>query len=108
MNTTLNAADTPMQSKICLALDGLWSGPAIDLARTLASWVYAVKIHDLYDAEGPVVIRGLRNVGVKRVWVDAKLHDTPDTVGLRALALARNGARIITVHASGGVPMMKA
>jgi orotidine-5'-phosphate decarboxylase len=42
------------------------------------------------------------------LWVDYKIHDTKDTVALRVKALVRNGAKIITVHASGGVPMMKA
>jgi orotidine-5'-phosphate decarboxylase len=39
--------------------------------------------------------------------VDYKLHDTKDTVGLRVSALVVHGAKVITVHASGGVEMMK-
>ncbi len=104
MITAANSAE----SKICLALDGLSAERAIVLTSELAPWIYAAKIHDLYDAEGPNIIRLLKKVGVKRVWIDAKLHDTPDTVALRTRALIRNGANIVTVHAAGGIPMMKA
>ena len=96
------------ESKICLALDDLSAERAIELTSKLWPWIYAAKIHDLYDAEGPNIIKELKKAGAKRVWVDAKLHDTKDTVALRTRALVRNGARIITVHASGGIPMMKA
>ena len=100
-------SDKP-ESRICLALDGLSAERAIVLTSELAPWIYAAKIHDLYDAEGPNIIRLLKKAGAKRLWVDDKLHDTPDTVALRTRALIRNGANIVTVHAAGGIPMMKA
>ncbi len=96
------------ESKLCLALDGASIGRAIFLMGLLAPWVYAVKIHNLYDLIGHTMVRDLQRVGARRVWIDAKLHDTPDTVRLRVGALVQNGARIITVHASGGVSMMEA
>ena len=102
------AAAHVAESRICLALDGLSVERACSLTSKLGEYCHAVKIHDMYDAEGPNIIRILKKVGAKRVWVDAKLHDTKDTVALRAGSLARSGAAIITVHASGGVPMMKA
>ena len=96
------------KSRICLALDGLSLEDAVSITSNVGRHCYAVKIHDLYDAEGPNVIRILIRIGAKRVWVDYKTADTKDTVGLRVKALVRNGANIVTVHASGGVPMMKA
>lgn len=95
-------------SKICLALDGLSAQEACSLTTALGPLIHAVKIHDLLDSEGPQIFHYLRTAGAKLVWADYKLHDTPGTVALRAKALARNGASIITVHAGGGVPMMKA
>ena len=95
-------------SRICLALDGLSLEDAVSITSRVGNRCYAAKIHDLYDAEGPNVISILKNAGMKRVWVDYKTHDTKDTVGLRVKALVRNGADIITVHASGGVSMMRA
>lgn len=95
-------------NKISLALDGLSAGVALELTKKLRQWVKAVKLHDLLDTWGPAIIRQLEEAGAKLPWVDYKLHDTKDTVGLRVRALVKNGAKIITVHASGGVPMMKA
>ena len=106
--TSRIAKQKMLESKICMALDGLTVEKSLELTVTLAPWLYAVKIHDLYDDQGPSIIGDLRRAGAKRVWIDAKLHDTPDTVAARARALVRNGASIITVHASGGIPMMKA
>ena len=50
----------------------------------------------------------LKKAGAKKVWVDYKLYDIPTTARLRAKALAKSGCDIISVHASGGIPMMKA
>jgi orotidine-5'-phosphate decarboxylase len=94
--------------RISLALDGLSAKRAIELTKKLGQWLRALKLHDLLDAYGPRIIRLLKKAGAECPWVDYKLHDTKDTVALRVRALVRNGAKIITVHASGGVPMMKA
>jgi orotidine-5'-phosphate decarboxylase len=62
---------------------------------------------ELYSAEGPAVVQWLRGEG-KRVFVDLKLHDIPNTVQSAARAVARLGASLLTVHASGGEAMMRA
>lgn len=98
---------TQKKSKIYLALDGLPKHIATILASRLGAVARAVKIHDVLDRDGPYIIMMLSDYGAKAVWVDYKLHDTKDTVGLRVAALVKNGAKIITVHASGGVPMMQ-
>ena len=97
-----------IDSKICLALDGQSVASATNLAWNLGKSSHALKIHDLLDKFGPVVMGSLKRNGARLVWVDYKLHDTKDTVGLRVAALVKNGADIITVHASGGIPMMEA
>ena len=96
-----------MKSKIALALDGLSFEKATRLIVALGALLRAAKIHDLLDAFGPPVLTVIKALG-GTPWVDYKLHDTKDTVALRVKALARNGAKIITVHASGGVEMMQA
>jgi len=95
-------------AKISLALDGLSLERAIELTKKLGRWLFALKLHDLLDTYGPKAINKLKAAGATVPWVDYKIHDTKDTVALRVRALVCNGARIITVHASGGVPMMKA
>jgi orotidine-5'-phosphate decarboxylase len=39
---------------------------------------------------------------------DGKFHDIPETVRLHTKAVTEAGASLITVHASGGVPMLEA
>jgi orotidine-5'-phosphate decarboxylase len=74
------------KSKICLALDGLTADEGIDMVSKMGRQVRAVKIHDLLDWNGPEYLDELHAIGVDP-WVDYKLHDTRDTVGLRVRAL---------------------
>lgn len=62
---------------------------------------------ELFAAEGPSVVRWLRDEG-KAVFVDLKLHDIPTTVRGAARSVARHGASLLTVHASGGAAMVAA
>ncbi len=99
--------------RIFLALDGLGKEAACELVRKIvdsphAASVEGFKIHDLWDQEGPTIVRALKDAGAKKVLADLKLHDVPNTVGLRAKAVAASGADFVTVHASGGIEMMQA
>jgi orotidine-5'-phosphate decarboxylase len=62
---------------------------------------------ELFAAEGPAVVSWLRDQG-KQVFVDLKLHDIPNTVRGAARSVARHGASLLTVHASGGQEMIAA
>ena len=62
---------------------------------------------ELFAAEGPAVVKWLRGEG-KQVFVDLKLHDIPNTVQSAARSVARLGASLLTVHASGGEAMIAA
>ena len=97
-----------MQNRIILSLDELSLDACLNLVSRISDRIYAVKIHNLYDAHGPSVVRRLYDAGARKVWVDAKLHDIPNTVRLRSEAIASSGANILSVHASGGIAMMKA
>ena len=99
---------TTKQSNIIVALDGLGLDSAAALVSQLKGKPYAYKIHDLWDQQGPGVVRKLLGNGAPRIFVDLKLHDIPNTVALRARAVRNAGATMLTVHASGGTEMMRA
>lgn len=99
--------------RVFVALDGLDKKAACALVNKLVASpvpgsLAGFKIHDLWDRHGPDVVMELLESagGVPPIWVDAKLHDVPRTVSLRAQAIAQSGARFVTVHASGGIRMM--
>ena len=96
------------ESRIILAADELSLEQCLYLAAKIGNRVYAIKIHNLFDRHGRGVVRQLKKAGARRVWVDFKLHDIPNTVRLRAKVIAESGADILSVHASGEVEMMLA
>lgn len=97
-----------MERRIILAADEIPLEECLALAEKLGERVYALKIHGLYLRYGQGGVRALKAAAPWRIWVDAKLHDIPNTVRLHAETLRDAGADIISVHASGGVAMMRA
>jgi len=91
-----------------VALDrGDW--PAADrLVTALGDDVDFYKIGlELFTAEGPAVVKEIGGRG-KRIFLDLKLHDIPNTVAGAARAAGRLGVDLLTVHAGGGGAMIAA
>lgn len=79
---------------------------AADLAR-LGTDGYAVKLGlEFFVAQGPEGVRAVADA--RPLFLDLKLHDIPNTVagGVRSAAACR--PLFLTIHASGGMAMMRA
>ena len=61
---------------------------------------------ELYTRGGPDVVRELVARG-KRVFLDIKLHDIPNTVAGAVVAASDLGVDLLTLHASGGPRMLE-
>jgi len=96
------------RQRLIIALDV----PNADAARKIVAAVgdsastYKVGMQ-LYTAEGPAVVRELVASG-RRVFLDLKFHDIPNTVGGAVREAAKLGVDMLTVHASGGGKMLRA
>lgn len=96
-----------MHDSIIVALD-MDAHDALALARALRGRVRWLKVGmTLFYAEGPEIVGRLRDMGFD-IFIDLKLHDIPHQVEGAARRLARLGAGMLTVHASGGRAMMEA
>lgn len=91
--------------KIIVSLDGISQKKALTIAERLRGTVWGFKVNDLVYDDLDIIVK-LKTLG--RVFVDAKLHDIPNTVANSVGRLSERGADIITVHASGGIKMMQA
>jgi orotidine-5'-phosphate decarboxylase len=97
-----------LRSSLALALDVDDMVVALRLARELQPWFGVAKVGlELYTAAGPDVIGSLTALGYD-VFLDLKLHDIPTTVGRAASVVGAYGVRYLTLHATGGVPMLRA
>lgn len=77
------------------------------LAATLGPHVRYLKVGlEAFAAHGPAAVAAAGRHAP--VFCDLKLHDIPNTVAGAAVAVARLGVALLTVHASGGPAMIAA
>lgn len=91
-----------------IALDLADANAALELVDRLGAAVGFYKIGShLFTAAGPHLVRELR-ARDKRVFLDLKFHDIPNTVAKAVEAAVALEVDLLTVHASGGLAMMRA
>lgn len=106
--TSTEGLPAELRSKMVLALDVDDLVAANRLARQLSPWFGVAKVGlELYTATGPDVIGSMIDNGLK-VFLDIKLHDIPTTVGKTASVAGALGVSYLTMHAHGGLPMLRA
>lgn len=99
--------DEALRSRMALALDVDDLVVANRLARQLSPWFGVAKVGlELYTAAGPDVIGAMIDNGYK-VFLDIKLHDIPTTVGKSSAVAGALGASYLTMHAQGGLAMLR-
>ncbi|MGD0813735.1 MAG: orotidine-5'-phosphate decarboxylase [Verrucomicrobiota bacterium] len=97
-----------MRNPIIAALDVPSAEAALALARELAPAVGGLKIgSELFTAAGPGIVNKIRETGAA-VFLDLKFHDIPNTVSRAVAAATRLDVQMLTVHAGGGMAMLKA
>ena len=95
-------------ASLIIALDRPDAASAIDLVDRLGEHADFYKVGaELFTAAGPSVVASLRERG-KRVFLDLKYHDIPNTVASAVRSAAALGVDLLTVHASGGESMLRA
>jgi orotidine-5'-phosphate decarboxylase len=95
-------------AEIIIALDLPSSIAALSLVDELGDAVGFYKVGSpLFTRAGPSIVRELRARG-KRVFLDLKYHDIPNTVAAAVEAAAALDVQLLTMHACGGTAMMRA
>jgi orotidine-5'-phosphate decarboxylase len=93
--------------RLLVALDVETLGDAGRLLDALAGLVGGCKIGaPLFTAAGPAAVEHARKRGFA-VFLDLKFHDIPTAVSGAVQEATRLGVAMLTVHASGGLAMMR-
>ena len=99
---------TDPRERLIVALDVSTAAAARQIVAAVGDCALTYKVGmQLYTAEGPQVVRELVASG-RKVFLDLKYHDIPNTVGSAVREVAQLGVSMLTVHAAGGSRTLKA
>lgn len=97
-----------MNTKLIVALDVDSAEQGLDLVARIGPDVEWYKIgKQLFTREGPGMVSRLKAAG-KKVFLDLKFHDIPNTVAQAVRSAGAIGADMTNVHALGGPAMLEA
>jgi len=96
------------EHRVITAMDVPSQEDALALAGRLGPAAPMVKVGlELFSAAGPVMIDALHAQG-RRIFLDLKYNDIPNTVAKAAAVAARMGVAMVTMHAGCGRAAMSA
>jgi orotidine-5'-phosphate decarboxylase len=96
------------RQRLIVALDVSSAAAAQKIVAAVGDSALTYKVGmQLYTAEGPQVVWDLVASG-RKVFLDLKYHDIPNTVAGAVTEAAKLGVSMLTVHAAGGGRMLSA
>src|ERR1700739_2536812 len=96
------------RERLIVALDVSSAAAAHKIVAAVGDCARHYKVGlQLYTAEGPQIVHDLVSSG-RRVFLDLKYHDIPNTVASAVHEAAKLGVSMLTVHAAGGGKMLHA
>src|ERR1022692_599963 len=96
------------RDRLIVALDVSSAAQARQIVQSIGESASTYKVgKQLFSAEGPQIVRDLVSSG-RKVFLDLKFHDIPNTVAGSVKSASALGVSMMTVHASGGSKMLKA
>ncbi|MGA7684654.1 MAG: orotidine-5'-phosphate decarboxylase [Terriglobales bacterium] len=96
------------RQRLIVALDVSTGEAARKIVAAVGDSALTYKVGmQLYTAEGPPIVHELVASG-RRIFLDLKYHDIPNTVGAAVSGAAKLGVSMLTVHAAGGGKMLRA
>jgi len=94
------------EDKIILAIDGLDLSQAKSLLEKCPNIKWVKVGLELFVREGPRVIEIFKSLN-KKIFLDLKFHDIPNTMRAACLQVSKLGVDIISIHASAGLKALK-
>lgn len=95
-----------LQERLIVALDVTNAREAHSIVTAVGSSAVIFKVgKQLFTAEGPGLVRELVSAG-RKVFLDLKFHDIPNTVAGAVQEAARLNVAMLTVHCLGGAKML--
>ena len=95
-------------AELIVALDVPSRAAAEEKVKLLGDAVDFYKIGlELFTAEGPDVVKAVKGLG-KKVFLDLKFHDSPNTAAQAVRSGGRLGVDLMTIHSVGGRKMIAA
>ncbi len=105
----MSTVDPIPSSRTMVALDNMTREQALVFLTEMPSELDLVKIGlELYCSYGAAFVREVHEKFNKRIFLDLKLHDIPNTVAKTLASLSNLPIEFITVHLSGGRQMLEA
>ena len=107
-NDSLSYRGGDPRQRLIVAMDVSSAAAAHKIVAAVGDSALTYKVGmQLYTAVGPQIVRDLVASG-RRVFLDLKYHDIPNTVGAAVAEAEKLGVSMLTIHGAGSTKMIRA